>query len=66
VPPAPDCNARTIADAALRAGILLSPDEFFLLRPSTTIWFRFNVAYAHDPVLRAFLQSAFRQSWRTP
>jgi DNA-binding transcriptional MocR family regulator len=66
VPPAPECNARTIADTALRAGILLSPDEFFLLRPSTTIWFRFNVAYAHDPVLRAFLQSAFRQSWRTP
>jgi DNA-binding transcriptional MocR family regulator len=64
--PAPDCNARTIADAALRAGILLSPDEFFLLRPSTTIWFRFNVAYAHDPVLRAFLQSASPQSWRTP
>ncbi|GGX84472.1 aminotransferase class I/II-fold pyridoxal phosphate-dependent enzyme [Massilia dura] len=62
VPPAPGYNARTIADAALRAGILLSPDEFFLLRPSTTIWFRFNVAYAHDPVLRAFLQSVSRPS----
>ncbi|HEX8605610.1 MAG TPA: PLP-dependent aminotransferase family protein [Pseudoduganella sp.] len=58
VAPAPDRSARTIADAALRAGILLAPDEFFLLRPSETIWFRFNVAYAHDTVLRAFLQSA--------
>ncbi|WP_338770990.1 PLP-dependent aminotransferase family protein [Massilia sp. METH4] len=57
MPPTADHNARTIADTALRAGILLSPDEFFLLRPSTTIWFRFNVAYAHDPVLRAFLLS---------
>ncbi|QBE62882.1 aminotransferase-like domain-containing protein [Pseudoduganella lutea] len=61
VAPTPEHNARSIADAALRAGILLSPDEFFLLRPSTTIWFRFNVAYAHDPVLRAFLHSALKR-----
>ena len=50
-------NGRLIADAALRAGILLAPSEFFMLRPSGTIWFRFNVAYADQPQLRAFLLS---------
>jgi len=55
--PTPARNGRLIADAALRAGILLAPNEFFMLRPSRTIWFRFNVAYADQPQLRDFLQS---------
>ncbi|QGZ41385.1 DNA-binding transcriptional MocR family regulator [Pseudoduganella flava] len=55
--PTQACNGRTIADEALRAGILLAPSEFFLLRPSETIWFRFNVAYAHERALRTFLRS---------
>ena len=42
---------------ALKAGILLSPNEFFMLRAPETVWFRFNVAYTDNPVLQAFLQS---------
>ncbi|CUI07635.1 aminotransferase-like domain-containing protein [Massilia antarctica] len=56
--PTPEFNGKVIADRALRAGILLSPHEFFMLRPSPSIWFRFNVAYAADtPQLVQFLQS---------
>ena len=50
-------NGRTIADLALKSGILLSPGEFFMLRPCTSIWFRFNAAYSDSPQLRQFLQS---------
>ena len=46
--PTPEWNGKIIADLALKSGILLSPHEFFMLRPSTSIWFRFNVAYAAD------------------
>jgi DNA-binding transcriptional MocR family regulator len=55
--PSAQCNGKAIADLALKAGILLSPNEFFMLRPSDTIWFRFNCAYSDSPQLRAFLQS---------
>ena len=44
-------------EALLKAGILLSPNEFFMLRAPETVWFRFNVAYTDTPVLQAFLQS---------
>jgi DNA-binding transcriptional MocR family regulator len=55
--PTPEWNGKVIADLALKAGILLSPNEFFMLRPSSSIWFRFNVAYAADaPALVAFLR----------
>ncbi|WEF30857.1 aminotransferase-like domain-containing protein [Pseudoduganella chitinolytica] len=57
IAPTPACNGRVIADQALRAGILLAPNEFFMLRASETIWFRFNVAYTDQPQLRTFLQS---------
>jgi DNA-binding transcriptional MocR family regulator len=57
VPPAPAVNGRSIADLALKSGILLSPGEFFMLRPCTSIWFRFNAAYSDSPQLRQFLQS---------
>jgi len=55
--PTAEWNGRTIADLALKAGILLSPNEFFMLRPSDTIWFRFNVAYTDAPQLKAFFHS---------
>jgi len=53
----PEWNGKLVADMALKAGILLSPNEFFMLRPPETVWFRFNVAYTDTPVLQAFLQS---------
>jgi DNA-binding transcriptional MocR family regulator len=55
--PTPDRNGRTIAEAALKAGILMAPNEFFMLRAPESIWFRFNVAYAAEPQLIQFLQS---------
>jgi DNA-binding transcriptional MocR family regulator len=55
--PTPARNGKAIAAMALKAGILLSPDEFFMLRKPESIWFRFNVAYAAEPALIAFLQS---------
>ncbi len=55
--PTPARSARTIADAALKAGILLAPGEFFTQRTPERIWFRFNVAYGSDPQLLAFLHA---------
>jgi DNA-binding transcriptional MocR family regulator len=56
--PTEACNGKAIADLALKAGILLSPNEFFMLRPPDSTWFRFNVAYAADaPELLQFLRS---------
>jgi DNA-binding transcriptional MocR family regulator len=56
-PPTPEWNGKTIADQALKAGILLSPCDFFMLRQPESIWFRFNVAYTDHPQLLTFLQS---------
>ncbi|MES2257749.1 MAG: PLP-dependent aminotransferase family protein [Pseudomonadota bacterium] len=55
--PTPELNGKIIADLALKSGILLSPNDFFMLRASGTIWFRFNAAYSDRPQLRTFLQS---------
>jgi DNA-binding transcriptional MocR family regulator len=55
--PTPDWNGKVVAELALKAGILLSPNDFFLLRPAETIWFRFNAAYADRPQLLQFLRS---------
>ena len=56
--PSAEWNGKVIADLALKAGILLSPNEFFMLRAADAIWFRFNVAYAADaPLLTHFLTS---------
>jgi DNA-binding transcriptional MocR family regulator len=55
--PGPDWNGKQIADQALKAGILLSPCDFFMLRAPEAIWFRFNVAYAAAPQLQSFLLS---------
>ena len=42
----------------LQIRILLSPGEFFSLQSPSTIWFRFNAAYAADAAaLTEFLQS---------
>jgi len=54
-PPAPGLSGRAIADAALRAGILLAPGEFFTQREPQGVWFRFNAAYAANPQLLDFL-----------
>ena len=54
---APGLSGRAIAERALRASILLAPGEFFALKPPDTAWFRFNVAYAHEPALLDFLRS---------
>jgi DNA-binding transcriptional MocR family regulator len=50
-------SGRSVAEQALRAGILLAPGEFFTLQPPGQAWFRFNVAYAYDPALLDFLRS---------
>ena len=54
--PGGDHDGRQVAEQALRAGILLAPGEFFSLRPPDSAWFRFNVAYASDPLLLDFLR----------
>jgi DNA-binding transcriptional MocR family regulator len=46
-----------IAELALKAGILLAPNQFFMLRAPETTWFRFNVAYSAEAALIRFLQS---------
>jgi len=51
-----ECSGKAIADRALKAGILLAPNEFFMLRPAESTWFRFNVAYTDHPQLLHFLQ----------
>jgi DNA-binding transcriptional MocR family regulator len=56
-PSTPERNGKTIAQAALRAGILLAPGEFFSLRAPAAPWFRFNVAYASEPLLLDFLRA---------
>ena len=54
----PSSSARAIAEQALKAGILLSPGEFFMLGPAPSVWFRFNVAYAAEaPAMLAFFKS---------
>ncbi|HJV01289.1 MAG TPA: PLP-dependent aminotransferase family protein [Burkholderiaceae bacterium] len=55
--PTPDWNGKVVAELALKAGILLSPNDFFLLHPAETVWFRFNAAYADHPQLLQFLRS---------
>ncbi|WP_295990803.1 PLP-dependent aminotransferase family protein [Rugamonas sp.] len=55
--PTPEWNGKVIADLALKAGMLLSPNDFFMLRAPESVWFRFNVAYTDHPLLLQFLQS---------
>jgi len=55
--PEKNWSGRAIAEKALRAGILLAPGEFFSLAPPDRAWFRFNVAYAAEPLLLDFLRA---------
>ncbi|MFZ6734297.1 PLP-dependent aminotransferase family protein [Undibacterium sp. Ji42W] len=48
-------SASEISRQALQEGILLAPDEFFSLRASDHPWFRFNIAYSGDEILKNFL-----------
>lgn len=59
--PTPEFNGKTVADLALKSGILLAPCDFFRLRQPSSIWFRFNVAYSDSPQLRNFLQAIRRE-----
>jgi DNA-binding transcriptional MocR family regulator len=59
--PTPELNGRTVAALALKAGIQLAPNDFFMLREPDTVWFRFNVAYAAAPALLRFLQCVQRK-----
>ena len=59
--PTPEFNATMVANLALESGILLSPDNFFTLASSRSIWFRFNVVYATSPRLETFFQSHRRE-----
>ncbi|HYR25862.1 MAG TPA: PLP-dependent aminotransferase family protein [Aquabacterium sp.] len=54
----PAHQARALAQAALAEGIALAPGDYFRLDQQPTTWFRFNVAHADDPRLRAFLTRA--------
>jgi DNA-binding transcriptional MocR family regulator len=56
-PTARERSGRTVAESALRAGILLAPGEFFSLQPPDHAWCRFNVAYASEPLLLDFLRT---------
>ncbi len=55
VKPSATCNARSIAEEALRVGLAMAPGDFFLVSPPDSIWFRFNVAHAEPDRLRLFL-----------
>lgn len=60
-PPTPEWNGRVIADLALKAGMLLSPAEFFMLGTPASTWFRFNVGYAAEaPALIDFFRTVRR------
>ncbi len=62
--PAVEFNGKTVSDQALKSGILLSPSDFFTLAPASSVWFRFNIAYADATELKVFLQSARDASLR--
>ncbi|WP_219211857.1 aminotransferase-like domain-containing protein [Variovorax boronicumulans] len=55
--PTPEFNASKVADLALKSGILLSPDSFFSLSSSKSVWFRFNVGYTGSPQLADFFRA---------
>ncbi|MEG6508364.1 PLP-dependent aminotransferase family protein [Methyloligella sp. 2.7D] len=57
VAPTKACNARTIAEDALKQDIALAPGDFFCIKPPETIWFRFNVAHQDTERLHDFLRA---------
>jgi DNA-binding transcriptional MocR family regulator len=50
-------NGKRIANMALQAGILLSPNEFFTVGEPDSVWFRFNVAYTDSSLLSDFFKN---------
>lgn len=56
VSPTKTCNARQIAEDALKDGLVLAPGDFFCVAPPASIWFRFNVAHQDTDRLQAFLR----------
>jgi DNA-binding transcriptional MocR family regulator len=64
VTPTETCNARVIAEDALKEGLALAPGDFFHVSPPESIWFRFNVAHEDSDRLRAFLGAVpSRYAW---
>ncbi|MDO9383528.1 MAG: PLP-dependent aminotransferase family protein [Hyphomicrobiaceae bacterium] len=64
VAPTDTCNARLIAEDALKDGLALAPGDFFHVSPPESIWFRFNVAHEDPDRLRAFLSEVpARYGW---
>lgn len=57
VQPSETCNARRIAEDALRDGLALAPGDFFHVAPPDSIWFRFNVAHDDPDRLQSFLSA---------
>jgi len=48
-------HASDITRQALKAGIILAPNDFFSSEPQSYPWFRFNIAYGDSTQLRQFL-----------
>jgi DNA-binding transcriptional MocR family regulator len=64
VAPTETCNARVIAEDALKDGLALAPGDFFHVSPPESIWFRFNVAHEDSDRLQAFLSAVpARYAW---
>lgn len=57
----PETDASAIASAGLGAGILYAPGNVFSVNHSAGHCLRFNVAYAHDPRIFAFLKKQLRR-----
>lgn len=55
VAPTETMNARSIAEDALKNGIVLAPGSFFEVDASDTIWFRFNIAHGDNPKVHDYL-----------
>ncbi|MBY0558545.1 PLP-dependent aminotransferase family protein [Hyphomicrobium sp.] len=56
VAPTKTCDARHIAEDALKEGLILAPGNFFHVSPPDRIWFRFNVAHQDTERLQTFLR----------
>lgn len=60
--PSDDVDVRAVAQRAVSAGIMLAPGYLFRPGQQATPWMRFNVGYADDPRLYAFLAAETRSA----
>jgi DNA-binding transcriptional MocR family regulator len=60
--PSDDMDVRAVAQRAVSAGIMLAPGYLFRPGQQATPWMRFNVGYADDPRLYAFLAAETRSA----